>query len=83
MVRTFRERRRCERLEEAENDDWEKRIPQVCFPYNASVHESTGYASFEMMFGRPARLPVDAAFNTNMGKAMTTSKYVEELAAQL
>ncbi|KRX30692.1 hypothetical protein T05_2742, partial [Trichinella murrelli] len=35
------------------------------------------------MFGRPPRLPVDAAFNTNMGKEMTTCKYVEELAAHI
>ncbi|XP_003369190.1 putative integrase core domain protein [Trichinella spiralis] len=70
-------------MEEAQDDDWETRIPQVCFAYNASVHETTGYAPFEIMFGRPPRLPVDAAFNTNMGKEMTTSKYVEELAAHL
>ncbi|KRZ16043.1 Retrovirus-related Pol polyprotein from transposon, partial [Trichinella zimbabwensis] len=67
-------------MEEAQDDDWETQIPQVCFAYNASVHETTGYAPFEM-FGRPPRLPVDAAFNTNLGEATTTSKYVEELAA--
>ncbi|KRX14614.1 Retrovirus-related Pol polyprotein from transposon [Trichinella nelsoni] len=70
-------------MEEAQDYDWETPIPQVCFAYNASVHETTGYAPFEMMFGRPPRLPVDAAFNKNMGKEMSTSRYVEELAAHL
>ncbi|KRY01121.1 hypothetical protein T4E_2441 [Trichinella pseudospiralis] len=70
-------------MEEAKDDHWETRIPQECFAYNASVHETTGYAPFEMMFGRPPRLPVDAAFNTNVGKEMTTCKYVEELAAHI
>ncbi|KRX41809.1 Uncharacterized protein T05_13218, partial [Trichinella murrelli] len=50
-------------------------------PYSNDQAEITGYAPFEMMFGRPPRLPVDAAFNTNLGNATTTSKYVEELAA--
>ncbi|KRX40353.1 Retrovirus-related Pol polyprotein from transposon 17.6 [Trichinella murrelli] len=40
-------------MEEAQDDDWETRIPQVCFAYNASVHETTGYAPFEIMFGCP------------------------------
>ncbi|KRZ52531.1 Gypsy retrotransposon integrase-like protein 1 [Trichinella nativa] len=41
---------------------------KVCFAYNASVHETTGYAPFEMMLGRPPRFPVDEVFNTNFGK---------------
>ncbi|KRX75070.1 Transposon Ty3-I Gag-Pol polyprotein [Trichinella sp. T6] len=40
-------------MEEAQDDDWETRIPRVCFAYNASLNETTGYAPFEMMLGRP------------------------------
>ncbi|OUC40889.1 hypothetical protein D917_03745 [Trichinella nativa] len=36
-----------------------------------------------MMLGRPPRFPVDEVFNTNMGNATTTKKYVEKLAAYL
>ena len=39
--------------------DWEDHIRKVCFAYNTSVHASTGYAPFYLMYGCQATLPVD------------------------
>ena len=34
-------------------------IDSTVFAYNTSCHESSGYAPFEVMFGRKAVLPID------------------------
>ena len=39
--------------------DWDQWIDQAVFAYNTSVHESTGMSPYEMLFGRPARMPIE------------------------
>ena len=39
---------------------WDEFIDSAVFAYNTSTHESTTYSPFEIMFGRKARLPVEA-----------------------
>ena len=41
---------------------WPQQIQTLTFAYNATVHETTGYAPFFLMFGRVPRLPVDIMF---------------------
>ena len=43
---------------------WEDQIRKVCMAYNTSVHATTGYTPFYLMFGREARLPADLMFGT-------------------
>ena len=44
--------------------DWPQQIQTLTFAYNATVHETTGFAPFHLMFGRVPRLPVDIVFKS-------------------
>lgn len=42
---------------------WPQMLQTLTFCYNATVHETTGFAPFHLMFGRTPRLPVDVMFH--------------------
>ncbi|XP_061823055.1 uncharacterized protein [Nerophis lumbriciformis] len=43
---------------------WPQLLKSLTFSYNATVHETTGFAPFQLMFGRTPRLPVDMVFQS-------------------
>ena len=61
--------------------DWEQNIRKVCMAYNTSVHPSTRFLPFYLMFGRQARFPVDLIYGT--GPQIADNQSVGEYAASL
>ena len=40
-------------------DDWDDLLPAVMMAYRSSIHESTGYSPYWLMFGEECTLPMD------------------------
>ncbi|KAL5490728.1 hypothetical protein EMCRGX_G015905 [Ephydatia muelleri] len=68
---------------------WDEFIDSAVFAYNTSTHESTTYSPFEVMFGRKARLPVEADlrpipsnYDSRLAHAPNTSNQMAKVAKE-
>ena len=43
----------------SDHRDWDEALQYVCFAYNTSKQESTGFSPFYLLYGREPRLPID------------------------
>ena len=59
--------------------NWEHNIHKVCLAYNSSVHSSTGYSPFFLMFGRQVKQPVDLMYGTCEVAEVPIPTYVQRL----
>ena len=69
----------------AHHRDWSDYVPKALLAYNTSRHESTGYTPYRLMFGREARLPIDAVLklDTSPPSGTTYPEYVMQQRQQV
>ena len=60
--------------------EWEHHLRLA---YNTSIHPTTGYSPFSLMFGRQARMPVDIMLGTSTATTSTIPQYVANLRTNL
>ena len=46
------------KLQNAQHNNWDEYLQAVVFAYSTGVHKSTKFSPYELLFGRPARLPI-------------------------
>ena len=49
-------------LEEKEKKQWKNHLDKLAFAYNVTIHKTTGYSPFFLVFGRQPGLPIDTMF---------------------
>ena len=58
--------------------DWEEALPKVYIAYNTSIHSTTGYPPFYLMYGREPRLPIDIVYGTQSQSSTTADQFVQK-----
>lgn len=71
-------------LENEKKSKWKEFVKPLVHAYNCTRNDTTGYAPYELMFGRLPRLPVDLAFGLPIeSPAKSHSQYVKDLKDRL
>ena len=55
--------------------DREEALPKVCIAYNTTIHSTTGYSPFYLMYGREPRLPIDIVYGT---QSLSPDNFVQQ-----
>ena len=60
-------------------DDWDLWLDPVLFAYNTSKHESTGFAQYELVFGKLPRMPLELEFGVTVGNLSIQPEYAQSI----
>lgn len=55
----------------------------ICMAYNTSVHPTTGFTPFYLMFGRQAKHPVELMYGTPEPASQSSTQYATQLKSSL
>ena len=64
-------------------DDWDMWVSLVVYAYNTSTHESTGFSPYELIFGRPARTPLELDLQIPLKNPCSQSEYSQSVRQSL
>ena len=72
-------------LENNQKSDWKAYVPTLVHAYNATIHDSTGYSPYFLMFGRHPRLAIDAflVLSPDTMSSKRQTEYVRKLQERL
>ena len=63
----------------ANQSDWDQWVDQAVFAYNTSVHASTGFSPYELVFGCPPRMPLEVELGVPVFNPLSQSEYSQHL----
>ena len=46
------------KLQDTQNNNWDEYLQAVVFAYNSGIHKTTKHSPYELLYGRPPRLPI-------------------------
>ena len=68
-------------MAEHQKSRWRDNVHKMCFAYNCTRNDSTGFSPFELLFGRKPRLPIGIIIGHT--DIPTTMSYPEHTGLQL
>ena len=66
--------------------EWDIYLPMVLFAYRSSIHQSTGFTPFEMLFGKNPKTPLDIFKDTILQEKhvqYSPYEYIEKITKQI
>ena len=67
--------------------EWDNCIPYILWAYRGTIHKSTGYFHYQLLFGKTIRMPLNQLVRYLKGKegedARSTSECVQTLRANI
>ena len=71
-------------LDPEQKHNWKNHINPLVHAYNCTIHDSTGFSPYFLMFGREPNLPIDLIFGIDKNfYSRSTSAYIEKLQKKL